>query len=401
MSEQQRKRKVLILDDDPDVLEYASVVFQDCGFDLLICRPYDDLDAALAQHPDLIVVDLLMPGRDGIQVLHRLSKVEIRCPMLIVSMCGPAVLRSAQSVAKLLGFEVIGFLRKPFYKDDVMKLTDSLRKHEKGSVELKRLMDSGRIINHYQPIIDSQLNRVIRMEALARFHHPVSGVIPPGELFRWARRLQATEKIEETLLTGAIHDAMRMEEQGHRLPMSFNLSAETLGAPDFPDRLEKLCRENRFLLSQLTIEISEVEAHRHLVPVLSSLTRLSIRGCSVALEYGGAIFTKPQIENFPLNELKLTPALVQGSIEDQDRRNVLSAVVEHATRLEIPVTAVGVESMEQLGLLLDLGVTRFQGYLFSEDRQFDSAMYYLSRAPEKLAELGMGPVEQSRVSNGY
>ncbi len=385
-----KKRKVLIIDDDPDVLEYASVVFADCGFDLMIRRPGDDLAERLEKQPDLIVVDLLMPSEDGIQILHKMAKADVKCPILVVSMCSEEVLRSARSVAQMLNFEVLGFLRKPFYKEDVMKLTRSLLEEERGTAELRRLVNSGRIVNHYQPIVDVQRGRVIRLEALSRFHHPQRGIIAPLEFLRWSRRLRITAALERRLTKQALDDAKRIEEQGYRLPMSVNLSTETLEQPDFADRLEKLCRQQRFLLSQLTIEVSEHDLHRNLIPVQSSLTRLALRGCSVSLEYGGEVFSKLQLENFPLSELKLTPHLVRDCLTDDSRRNLLIAAFNQADMLDIPVTAIGVESPEELGLLLDLGLTRFQGHFFCEDKQFEGALYYLHRAPEKLTELGLG-----------
>lgn len=393
-----RKRKVLIIDDDPDVLEYASVVFADCGFDLMVRRPGEDLIAKINELPDLIVVDLLMPSEDGIQILHRMAKADVKCPILVVSMCSEEVLRSARAVAAMLNFEVLGFLRKPFYKEDVLKLTGNLLREEKGTAELRRLVNSGRIVNHYQPVVDVQRGRVIQLEALSRFHHPKAGIIAPLTFLRWSRRLRITAKLEHRLTRQALDDAKRIEEKGFRLPMSVNLSTETLEDPVFADRLEKLCREQRFLLSQLIIEVSEYDLFRNLIPVQSNLTRLALRGCSVSLEYGGQVFSKQQLEHFPLSEIKITPRLVREATTDEYRRNLLITVFNHAESLDIPVTAVGVESPEELGLLLDLGLTRFQGHFFSADKQFEGALYYLHRAPEQLAELGLsGP---ARVSNG-
>lgn len=391
---EKKKRKVLIIDDDPDVLEYSSIIFSDCGFDLLVRRPGEDLNAMLAQLPDLIVVDLLMPSEDGIQIMHILAESDVNCPLLVVSMCSEYVLRSAKAVADMLGFEVLGFLRKPFYKDDVLKLTSSLLREERGTAELRRLLDSGRIINHYQPIVDTQRGRVNRVEALARFHHPTSGVISSEEYARWTRRLRITCDLEARLLNSALDDAKLMEDKGFRMPVSINLSTESLEQPDFADRLDRLCREKRFLLAQLIIEVTEEDLHRNLIPVQSSLTRLCFRGCSVALEYGGDIFSRLQLKNFPLSEIKLTPQLVQDSIDDEARRTLLISVASYAQEMELPITAVGVETPEQLGLLLDLGLTRFQGGFFCEDKQFEGAMYYLHRAPELLNELGLGAASQ-------
>lgn len=385
-----KKHKVLIIDDDPDVLEYSSIIFADCGFDLLVRRPGEDLDAVLAQLPDLIVVDLLMPSEDGIQIMHILAKSDVNCPLLVVSMCSEYVLRSAKSVADMLGFEVLGFLRKPFYKDDVVRLTSSLLDEERGTAELRRLLDSGRIINHYQPVIDTQRGRVSRVEALARFHHPTSGIIPEQDFFRWTRRLRITCDLEQRLLNSALDDVRMMEDKGYRMPVSMNLSTETLQQVDFADRLDRLCREKRFLLAQLIIEVTETDLHRNLIPVQSSLTRLSFRGCSVALEYGGDIFSRMHLQNFPLSEIKLTPQLVHDATVDETRRTLLISVVTYAQKMELPVTAVGVDTPEQLGLLLDLGLTRFQGGFFCEDKQLEGAMYYLHRAPELLADLGLG-----------
>ncbi len=395
---EQKRRSVLILDDDPDVLEYASVVFTDCGFKLIPRPKSQDLSEALAADPDLIMVDLLMPGEDGIETLHRLAAARITCPLIVVSMCSEAVLRAARSVAELLGFEVLGFLRKPFYKDDVLKLTETLAPQEAGAAELKRLMDSGCIINHYQPTVDLHRCRVAGLEARARFHHPQQGIIAPLQMFRWARRLGVTDQIEAGLLKSAVLDALRIADRGFRLPMSVNLSTGILKSKRFPEQLEQMCRKLRFLLSQLTIDVSETEACRDLLAVKSALTRLSLRGCSIALEYGARFFARGEIENLPLNELKLVPALVQASMTDQRQRNALAEAVEHATELDLQVTAIGVESAEQLGLLLDLGVRRFQGRFFSDDKQFDGALYYLHRAPEQLREFGMSG--RRSASNG-
>jgi DNA-binding response OmpR family regulator len=125
-----KRPRLLVIDDEPALAEFVAQVASDCGF-----RPVLTADdrgfrkAFVAERPDIVVLDLGMPGMDGVELLRFLAEKGNRAPVLIISGFDRRVLDSAFRLGEALGLEMIGPLEKPVRLESLERLLTELRPH--------------------------------------------------------------------------------------------------------------------------------------------------------------------------------------------------------------------------------------------------------------------------------
>ena len=123
-----RQPRLLVIDDEPALAEFVAQVATESGF--LPTLTADDAafrDAFRSQRPDVVVLDLGMPGMDGVELLRFLADEKNEAPVLIFSGFDRRVLESAFRLGEALGLEMIGPLEKPVRFDELARLLTGLR----------------------------------------------------------------------------------------------------------------------------------------------------------------------------------------------------------------------------------------------------------------------------------
>jgi EAL domain-containing protein (putative c-di-GMP-specific phosphodiesterase class I) len=387
--------KAIIVDHDTESLAYLEKLFQDVGFSVQTTRKVRSLRYQLRPRPDLIVLELIMPGRDGVQIIDALAKAKVSSAILIVSACPERVLSAAESFARMSGLKVLGHVRKPVYQDQLALVLDPMlaagrTKPHIEEQEFFRLLESGSLVNYYEPIIDAQVGAVQGLEALARLNHPTQGLMSPVGFWDTAEAYAAYPIIQEGLLRNAVADAMEFRTAGYQIPITCNVPATQIGEPDFADKLLDRCRKANLLPTNLCIDVTESDMRQNFVPALGSLTRLCMRGVQLTIDdYGSGSLTGGMLARLPAQELKLSQQLVASTLNNGDARNRVIDVVEYCKAHELRIVAKGVETEEHLGLMMDLGVFNFQGAVFTSARAPKEMIYWLKSSHRSLGELGI------------
>ena len=123
-----RQPRLLVIDDEPALAEFVAQVATECGYRPILTA--DDLafrEEFMAARPDVVVLDLGMPGMDGVELLRFLAAQEHRAPVLIFSGFDRRVLESAFRLGEALGLEMIGPLEKPVRFQELERLLKDLR----------------------------------------------------------------------------------------------------------------------------------------------------------------------------------------------------------------------------------------------------------------------------------
>jgi FixJ family two-component response regulator len=116
-------RKVHVIDDDESVCVLLKNMLIGCGFDVITYnQAYPDVFREMKE-PDLLFIDIIMPGMNGLQVLDMLEGHQIKSSVVLMSGAGD-VLATAQAFAKLRGLRIIGVLQKPFRLTDLMNILE-------------------------------------------------------------------------------------------------------------------------------------------------------------------------------------------------------------------------------------------------------------------------------------
>jgi DNA-binding response OmpR family regulator len=119
---------LLVIDDEPALADFVAQVASECGFAPILTR--DDRsfrEAVLNQHPDMVALDLGMPGMDGVELLRFLAAEDSRAPVLIISGFDRRVLESAFRLGEALGLRMIGPLEKPVRFQELEQVLTAVR----------------------------------------------------------------------------------------------------------------------------------------------------------------------------------------------------------------------------------------------------------------------------------
>jgi len=234
--------------------------------------------------------------------------------------------------------------------------------------DLRRALERGELVNHYQPLVALEGEAVLGMEALVRWHHPERGLIAPGFFIRLAEESGLIVQLGRWVL----HEACRQlrewqrEHPTRQLGVSVNLSAVQLRQPGFVDDVVSILKETDLDPRSLTLEITE---STFMDDTRTAIARLrELRGLGIRLElddFGTGYSSLSILRDLPLDGLKIDKSFVDVIRSAADRPVFLQAIVGMAEALDLEMVGEGIEHAHQAEALQSMGCTRGQGYYFS------------------------------------
>lgn len=363
---------VLVLDDDDLVGATVGMIAQDAGYEATVTNRFDAFWTALgAVRPSHVTLDLSMPEVDGIEVLRRLAEHGYAGSVIISSGLDRRVLEAAHRSAVEHGLHLAGVLPKPFRPADLRELlalqpTASTPRRPANvtpdAAGLRRALAAGHVEVAFQPKVRCRDGAVVGYEALARWHDPVLGTVPPDVFVRLAERegliAHLTERVFDLALRWlAEHDG------GGATHVSLNLSARSLGDLELLGTLDALCAAHGVPPARVVLELTETASSDDEVMALDVLTRLRIKGCALSIDdFGTGHSTLVQLARQPFSELKIDRQFVGTLATSRESRTIVRAMVGLAHGLGLTVTAEGVEDAEAFAFLAEVGCDHAQGY---------------------------------------
>ncbi len=213
----------------------------------------------------------------------------------------------------------------------------------------------------YQPIVNASGDKMIGVEALARWTHPTAGVIPPSEFIPIAENSGLIIELGEWMLRRACLDG----KEWPGLTVAVNVSPLQFRRPDFVDLAERILKETNFDPSRLELELTESTLLGNLEMAELSMLRLKAIGVRFALDDFGTGYSSLQyLRRFPFDKLKIDSSFVRSIETAPDAASIVHAVVSLGRGLGMKVTAEGVETAEQHLFLRAAGVHSMQGFRF-------------------------------------
>jgi len=220
---------------------------------------------------------------------------------------------------------------------------------------------------YYQPQVACQSRQLQGFEALLRWRHPELGLILPGRFIQLAEESGLIVRIGEWILDQGPRQIAGIEHSAVRdFVLSVNLSPLQFLDPGLPNAIEKLLATTSRAPHTLALEITESHLMNDSLETRELLDRLHGLGVRLVLDdFGVGFSTLSYITRYPLDCIKIDRSLVMDCTTNRSNRAVIRAILEMAHALEIEVTAEGVETSDQFGLLRDLGCDHVQGYYIS------------------------------------
>jgi EAL domain-containing protein (putative c-di-GMP-specific phosphodiesterase class I) len=236
--------------------------------------------------------------------------------------------------------------------------------------DLRAALTDGGLELHYQPQVKASSCELLGFEALARWRHPVRGLIPPGEFIPLAEETGLISALGEWVLRTACSEAARWTQP---LKVAVNLSPREFQQGDLPELVFAILSETGLSPNRLEIEITETAIFADMSRALSILRRLKALGISIAMDdFGTGYASLATLQAFPFDKIKIDRSFV-GQVETSPQAAVIvRAVLGLGRSLGIGVVAEGVETAEQMRFLVGENCEELQGYLFGKPQPIES-----------------------------
>ncbi|WP_146907600.1 EAL domain-containing response regulator [Arenimonas daejeonensis] len=335
-----------------------------------------DLLRGLPSPPDVVLVDLDMPGMDGVEFIGIVAQDRLAHSIVVVSAMEPALLHTVQVMAKASGLRVLGCIEKPLTPG---KLTTVLSLYEAdpsaGSVaadieitleQAREALSRGEIVPYFQPQAEFGNGKIIGVEALARWRLPDGRMVAPGVFVPVMEAGGLIDELTSLMLVQSCAWWKRWQARGLDLKISVNVSAHNLTGPEVADKYEAVLREHGLSPEQVVLEITESSVMSDTARGLGMLARLRLKGFGLSVDdFGTGYSSLSQLSQIPFTELKIDRGFVSGAPTQPRKRAMIETSLDLARKLELKVVAEGVETIEEWQLLAGLGCNYAQGYLIS------------------------------------
>jgi len=229
--------------------------------------------------------------------------------------------------------------------------------------ELRDAIADGVLDVHYQPIVELPHDRVVGVEALARWRRP-QGDVPPTVFVALAEQFGLIHELTTVVLRKALGEARRWQEDGRALRVSVNMSPRVLSNPNFAEDVKYALLAADLHPTQLILEITETALAEPTRELLVSLQELRSMGVSIALDdFGAGYSSLATLTELPVDILKIDRSFLS-RLPAPNAIGVVRAIIEMARHLGIDTVAEGVEGESSAALLRELGCGFAQGYHF-------------------------------------
>lgn len=386
------ENRILVIDDDNTICEVVSALARTMGFE---CSTTKDSAAFLdLVTPDitLILLDLVMPGMDGIEVLRLLGERRCRAQILLMSGVDKRVLETAEKLAHSLRLRVVGHLQKPFPLPDLKAILEGIAALGAQSADeeaptfkisdkqLRQAIERSEFVNYYQPQIDLATGQVTGVEALARWRHPERGLVLPDNFIARIESLGLIDSLCWKTAEPAMAEARHfLDLNGEILRLSLNASMYSLHDLGFPDTFVKLAQRYGYPNEKIVVEVTESRLANELSRTLDVLTRLRMKGFQLSIDdFGSGYAMMRQLQNVPATELKIDKSIVENMHVNDSDRVMVEKIIEMGHELGMTVIAEGVMIQAQYDLLRAMGCDGAQGYLISRPLPADSIPQWIA-----------------------
>ena len=231
--------------------------------------------------------------------------------------------------------------------------------------ELRRALEAGDIVAHYQPKVEVSSGRVVGAEALVRWDHPERGIVLPSQFLPVVQKAGLMGSLTALVLQGAAAEAAAWSRDGLDLGVAVNVDVDALLDPAFPRRVAEVLEETGLAPELLTIELTETSLMADPVRAGYVARELSSVGVRLSIDdFGTGYSSLGYLTALPLAELKIDRSFVGRMTESPMDMAIVRTILDLGSNLDLSVVAEGIESAEARDLLEELGCTLAQGYEF-------------------------------------
>jgi diguanylate cyclase (GGDEF)-like protein len=231
------------------------------------------------------------------------------------------------------------------------------------AIQLRRGMERGELLVHYQPKIPLRDGGKSSVEALARWNHPQLGPIGPDAFIPLAERTGIITRLTEKVMESALGQCADWRREGLDVAVAVNVSTRSLLDHNLPEMIREMLERYELPPRALQIEITETRIVADLPRARATLDELREMGVMIAIDdFGTGFSSLSQLQQLPIDEIKIDRSFVSGMESDRNDAVLVRSIIELARNLGLRVTAEGVETEETRLTLRRLGCDFAQGF---------------------------------------
>ena len=234
-------------------------------------------------------------------------------------------------------------------------------------VGLRRALERGEFVIHYQPKVDLATRQIQGMEALLRWNHPERGVIPPNTFIPLAEESGLIIMIGEWVLRTVCEQHKKWQAEGlPPMKMAVNISARQFKQQDLVERIGAILAETGLEAGFLELELTESYLMNNVDEAIAKLHALKAMGLGLSLDdFGTGYSSLGYLKRFPIDVVKIDKSFVDDILVNPDDATIVRTIILMAHNLNMTVVAEGVETEEQLHFLAAHNCEMIQGFYIS------------------------------------
>lgn len=358
--------RLLVIDDDTDICDLLQEIGQSCGYETITTTKITEFISTYSKFkPTIIILDLSIADRDGIEILRFLSNEACRSPIVMLSGYDEKVRATAFRLGQSYGLEMITHLQKPI---DIAAIKSLLLKGKKEILSptaerLSKAISDYEMILHYQPKIDIKTSDVIGVEALVRWKPASYPIMFPDIFISLAEHTGLIKQLTFWVVKEAFKQWLNWKEKGYLIKISINLSPVMLNDLLLPDDLQTLVLQYKVDPTYICFEVTEAGVMSRPQLAMDILTRLRLKGFSLSIDdFGTGYSSLTELHRMPFSELKIDRSFTLNVFKEQESWTIIRSIIELGHNLGLKVTAEGIETREMWTKLKTSGCDNAQGY---------------------------------------
>jgi diguanylate cyclase (GGDEF)-like protein/PAS domain S-box-containing protein len=247
---------------------------------------------------------------------------------------------------------------------------------------LRRALERGEFVLHYQPQINLRSGVVTGVEALIRWNHPELGLVAPGRFISVAEESGLIVPIGDWVLHEACRQALRWKQAGvPDMIMAVNLSAVQFKRGNVEQSVLQALKATGFNPALLELELTESILIQNVENVLGTVKRLKQMGVKLSIDdFGTGYSSLSYLKRFDIDKLKIDQSFIRDLSTDPDDAAIVRAIIQMASSLNLTTIAEGVEDFSMLQTLRTFQCDEAQGYHFAHPMPAEALAHYVAQA---------------------
>jgi diguanylate cyclase (GGDEF)-like protein len=245
---------------------------------------------------------------------------------------------------------------------------------------------AGQLSLHYQPQVKLATGKLVGVEALLRWNHPIQGLISPGVFIPIAEERGMMRELGEWVFREACRQLARWRAAGMPLPgrLAINVAAQQMDDKDFAALALAMVAEAGLKAEMFELELTESGLMRNVGQALGLMGALKMMGFALAIDdFGTGYSSLAYLKQLPADKIKIDMSFVRDMLENRNDHAIVATIIGMGRNLHLKTIAEGVETPAQVEVLLALGCDEAQGYFFGQPMPADEfAPAWLEPVPD-------------------